>query len=427
MYGQRQWSLKECIAYGLENHSNKVIYENEKKIADAKAKEMLADYLPKVTLNGSLDNNLKVQQSVIPAGVFGPEPRRIAFTQKYNTNLSAQVDQAVYDQSLLSGLKANKYYGQQADLNIAQSKEQIIFNVSNSYCQIFVYEQQRELLQRNIDSYLSQLNVFKLQVERGVMLQKDYDKVKVDYNIALSQILVADGNLKLAKNQLKYEMGFPIDSILNVEKESYESLMNSIGDRLGVEPDIQGRVDYRLGVLDVSFAEIEEKRIKAQMLPKLSIYAKYGAVGFGSTLDPALTDLNPFSAVGLKLSIPVFDIFRQNAQAKQAKFKLLNSRQTLILNSSKYKVEYENAKTEFLKTSANLENDRQNIELAEKVFGVIQQQFSKGVTDLNEWINARNSIKDAQNNYLNSLYAFYTAKLELEKSKGKLQEFYENL
>ncbi|RYG15225.1 MAG: TolC family protein [Chitinophagaceae bacterium] len=427
LLGQQNWTLKQCIAYGLENHGNKAIYYNEKLIADAKAKEALADYLPKISVNGSFDNNLQVQQSVIPAGAFGPEPRKIAFTQKFNTNLTAQLDQTIYDQSLLTGLKANKLYSQQSQLNVALSDQDIIYKVGNAFHQISVYREQVELLKKNTESYRRQMDVFKAQVEKGVALQKDHDKVKVDYNIVMSQVFIAESNVKLAENQLKFEMGFPVDSTLVTEKASTDELEKILSVGIGEEPAISKRIDYRLAALDVSLLEIDEKRIRNQALPKLTAYAKYGAVGFGSTFSPAFSDLNPFSAIGLKLNISVFDFFRQSAQNKQAKYKLINARETLKLNDGKFKMEYENAKTEFLKATTNLSNDRQNIELAEKVFTVTDHQYKKGVTDLTEWLNTRNSIKDAQNNYLNSLYTFYTSKLELEKSKGSLQDFYNKL
>ena len=206
---QTKWDLKQCVVYGLENNRNSTIYENEKLGADAKAKEALADYLPKVGVTGTLDNNLKVQESIIPGGLFGPNPIKVAFTQKYNTNGVVELDQTIYDQGLLNGLKANKYNMKEADLNIRKSQETIIYNISNADFQIYVYREQLALLKKNLAIYLKQIAVFKLQVEKGVTLQKDLDKVTVDYHNAISQVRIAESNKILAENQLRYEMGYP--------------------------------------------------------------------------------------------------------------------------------------------------------------------------------------------------------------------------
>jgi len=157
---QERLSLKQCIDYGLKHHRSTVVYRNDQDAARYKSKEALSAYLPVVNLNGTIDDNLKVQQSVIPAGVFGPTDVKVAFTKKFNSNVVAQVDQTIFDQSLITGLKANKVAQQQAQLSSEQNDETIIYNISNAYYQIFVYRQQLALLQSNRETYQQQLNIF---------------------------------------------------------------------------------------------------------------------------------------------------------------------------------------------------------------------------------------------------------------------------
>ncbi len=428
LLAQQLWSLKECLDYGLKNNRSNAVYENEKRAADAQAKEALADYLPKVSITGTLDDNLKVQQSIIPAGIFGPEPLRVAFTQKYNANGVAQLDQTIYDQSLLTGLKANKFNRQQAELNLQQNQEVIIFNISNAYYQIFVYREQLRLLRENLQTYRKQMDITGLQVQKGVTLKKDLDKVTVNYNNAVSQIRVAESSLTLSENQLKYNMGYPINSQLLIDSTNRADIavpadMNANNEQFVAT----NRTDYRLSEINAKLLDIDQQRIKAGALPKLTGYARYGAVGFGSSLGPALTDLSPYSAIGLKLTIPLFDFFKRNAQVSQAKYKSLNAAENLKLDEGKYQLEYENARTKLIKAQSNLESDKRNIELAQSVFRTTDLQFKKGVTDLTDWLNAQNSIKEAQNNYLNSLYSFYQARLDMEKAGGTLKTFYNGL
>jgi outer membrane protein TolC len=425
-YAQENWTLKQCIEYGLKNNRNNTIYANEKLAADAKAKEVLADYLPKVSLTSTLDNNLKLQQSVIPAGIFGPDEIRVSLTQKYNSNFVGQLDQVIYDQSLLMGLKANKYNKQRADLNIEQSNEAIIYNISIAYFQIFVYNQQLELLEYNKETYQRQIEIYRLQVNKGVTLQKDLDKVNVDYNNTISQIRVAQSNLKLAENELKYEMGYPINDLLPVNASTeLETPVSFEKNSDNFSPAT--RIDYKLSELNIKTLEIEQARIKAEGLPKLSGYFRYGAVGFGDNLNGAYDQLLPYSAVGLKLSIPILDFYKRNAQYKQAKINRINAEESLKLVEGKYKVEYENASTKLAQAQTNVENDKRNVELAESVLKVTDLQFQKGTTNLTDWLNTQNSLKEAQNSYLNSLYSYYQARIDLEKAAGTLKTFYNSL
>lgn len=427
-YAQSAWTLKTCIEYGLKNNRSNAVYENEKKAADAVAKEALAEYLPKIGVSATLDDNLKVQESIIPAGVFGPTDIRVAFSQKYNTNGVVQLDQTIFDQSILIGLKANKYNKQQAELNIQQNKETIIYNIGNAYYQIYVYREQLVLLKGNLETYLKQQEISALQVKKGVTLRKDLDKVTVDYNNALSQIRVAESNLILAQNQLKYEMGYPISELLLVDNTSQQDVMPQVMNH-AEQPGFVAlhRTDYQLSEVNSKLLEIDQKRLKSGWLPKLTGYAKYGANGFGTTLAPAFKELNSYSAIGLKLNIPLFDFFKRNAQYNQARYKSLNAVENLKLDAGKYELEYENAKTKLIKAQSSLDNDQRNIILAQSVFSVTDLQYKKGVETLTEWLNAQSAIQDAQTTYLNSLYSFLQAKLDLEKAAGSLNTFYSSL
>ncbi|MES2827075.1 MAG: TolC family protein [Bacteroidota bacterium] len=423
---QDPWTLKRCVEYGLQNNRKNTIYANQKLAADAKAKEALAGYLPRVSLNSTLDNNLKLQQSVIPAGIFGPDERRISLTQKYNSGGVAQVDQVIFDQSMLTGLKANKYSQQQADLNIEQGKEAIIYNISIAYFQIFVYKHQLELLEYNKHNYEKQIEIYRLQVSKGTVLQKDLDKVGVDYNNTLSQIRVTNSNLQLAENELKFEMGFPIADPLPVnvlEKTEGLPKFNDIDNTFSVAL----RLDYKLSEIDIKLLEIEQARIKAEALPKLTGYARYGAVGFGNTLKGAYDELLPYSAIGLKFSLPILDFFKRNAQTRQANLSRRNAEENLKLSEGRFEVEYQNARTKLLQANVNVENDHRNVALSESVLKITDLQLQKGTTNLTDWLNTQNSLKEAQSSYLNSLYTYYQARIDLEKAKGTLTTFYNSL
>ncbi|SKD08921.1 Outer membrane protein TolC [Chitinophaga ginsengisegetis] len=423
---QEEWTLKHCIEYGLQNNRNARIYANQKIAADAKAREVLADYLPKVSLTSMLDNNLKLQQNVIPAGVLGPNEIKVSFTQKFNSNALAQLDQVLYDQSLLTGLKANKLNRELADLNIQQSQESIIYNISAAYFQLLVYRQQILLLQFNSKTYEQQMDIYRLQVAKGVVLQKDLDKVSVDFNNTMSQIRVAESNFQLAENQLKFEMGYPIDDKLPV------NLVTAITPLAGQEDSLASfspaaRIDYKVSSTNVRLLGIEQARIKAEGLPKLTGYARYGAVGFGDKLGGAYDELLPYSAVGLKLTIPILDFYKRNARHKQAVINRINAEESLKLSESKFTVEFENARTKVTQARTNMENDKRNVDLAESVFKVTNLQFQKGTTDLNDWLITRNSLQSAQNNYLNAMYSYYQARVDLEKAAGTLKTFLNSL
>lgn len=405
---QNKMSLKKCIEYGLSSNPSTIVYENEKRIADAKAKEVLADYLPYVDLIGSVDNNLRVQEQVIPAGLFGDEDIRIAFTKQFSTNATLQINQNIYDQTAIVGIKANKVQKKQALLNQKKNDENIIFNISTAYYQIYTYLEQLELLNTNIEAYAKQLEIVDLKVKKGVVIKKEFDQVQVDYNNLMSQKRIAQTNIELATNQLKYEMGYPMENPLEIEViDTNETDANP-----WQEIEVQNLIDYQLDQINLEVLTFEQKRINAGYFPKLSAYGRLGMNGFGDKVTESLSSLKSFSSVGIKLSMPVFDGFKRNSQYRQSKLEYYNALEQNKLNEGKYKLNFENSKSKLYEAQSNLENDKRNMELAQSVFEVTDFNYQKGVTDMTDWLNSQRSLKESQNSYLSSFYSLLQANLK---------------
>lgn len=425
---QQAVTLKDCISYGLKSNRSIAVASNEEKMAGQKARESMAAYLPSVSITAGLDDNILVQKSVIPAGVFGPNDLRVAFTQQYNTTGTAQLDQVIFDKALLTGLKANKFNMQQAELNHQRSEEVAIYNISTAFYQVLVYRQQLSILQQNEERYRIQMDVSGQQVKKGVVLETDLEKITVDYNNTRSRKTLAEKNLSLSENRLKYQMGYPIKDTLvitGIEQQPVGKVLQVGGYGDGFV--VTALTTYRLSAVNISLLDIDQKRIRAGMYPKLNLYARYGAVGFGNSFDGAFSKFNPFSTIGIRLNIPIFDFFKRNAQYEQARYRHLNAGETLRQDQDRYQLEFENARTQLLNAKVNIENYMRNIELAESVFTKTDLQYQKGVTDIRDWLNTRNALKDAQDNYLNALYDFYQAKIEIEKAGGTLKNFYSSL
>lgn len=425
LFAQTKLSLKECIDYGLKNNRNVRIGQIKEEVAGEQAREALSGYLPQVAASGTLDNNIKLQSTVIPAGTFGStEARKLTMGTRYNSNVTAQVDQVIFDQALLTGLKANRPNIANAELNSLKIKENIVYNVANSYYEVFVIEQQIALLKDNMDKTRQILGTLQLQLDNGVIKKVDFDRTKVSLNNIQSQLTLAESNLVYAQNQLKFQMGLPItekielsDNPLNQPFKLYEP----------GTADFSNLTDVKIQKMNMSLQEIEKSRIRAGYLPKVSMYGRYGTYAMGNNLGESWGNWMTFGAIGLKLNIPIFDSFKKDAQYKQANLNLISQEEQLKLNLQNYELQNNNAVTQLEKARLNLSSDDANVVLAKEVYDVTTLQYREGTIPLSDLLNAETSYKEAQTNYINSMLSYYKAKLGIEQSQGSLMAFYTEL
>jgi outer membrane protein TolC len=424
----RTMTLKDCIRFGLEHHPSVQVYQNNIRGAGETARESLAGYLPQVTLNAGMDDNLKLPETIIPAGTFGPgtPEQRVAFGNQYNNSASVQLDQKIYDQSLLSGLKARQPNKDLARLQAQQNDEGLIYNIASSYYQILVAQKQLDLLQSNKERFETILKVTKLQAEQGVVKKVDIKQVQVNLNNVLAQISEVNNNLALARNTLKNNMGL---------SQEAKIILTDTGRWLGETPqakdypefDFTRSLNYQIQKTQIKLYDINRKMYRDKIYPTLSLYARYGANTYGQEFDNSFSPYLDFSTVGLKLSWNIFTGFRRDAQYKEAIIDVENARLNLQLYEANQSLQFQNADAQVTRAQITIRTNKSNMELANEVYDNTTLQYRQGMASLSDLLNAELSYREAQNNYINSLLDYYLADLDVQKANGTLENYYKQL
>ncbi|WP_428662685.1 TolC family protein [Runella sp.] len=421
---QQGKSLKECIDYGLQHYGTIRVAQYQVETANQQARQALGQYLPQVTGTGNYTDNLKLQSTLLPAGFAGPEPTRISLGSKYQTNLSAQLTQTIYDKSLLIGIKANEANQKLADLNVRQTREEIIYNIATNYYQVFIVQQQIALLKDNLNRTQQVLNILKLQRDNGVLQPIDYTNTEVTYNNTRSQLSLSENNLALALNRLKYQMGLSQDQELTL---SDTLLLKQVPTLEQSNFNAQSLISYQKATANLNLQRLQLLRTKAGYQPTLNFTANYGTLALGNKFADGFRNFTGFGSIGLRLNIPIFDGFQRDAQIQQNRLTVLTQEEQLRLNTAAYQLQFSNAQSQIQKSQTNIQNDDRNVKLAQEVYNITTLQYKQGTKSLTDLINADNSYRQAQSNYINSLINFYQARLDLEQSQGSLLTFYNQL
>ena len=417
--------LKDCIDYGLQHYGTVRIAQYQTETANQQARQALGQYLPQVSATGTALNNLKLQQSIIPAGLFGPEPQVFIIGQKYQLNVTGQATQTIYDRSLLLGIKANKPNQQLAALNTRQTREDIIYNIATNYYQVFISQQQIALLRDNLQRTQQVLNILKLQRDNGVIQPVDYTRTEVSYNSTQSQLTLAENDLTLSYNRLKYQMGLPEDQNLTLADSTLRTQLPVLEQ---TPFDAQSLVSFQQAASNLDLQRLQLQRIQAGYIPTLGLTANYGTLNLGAqALDQLFNKFAGFGSVGLRLSIPIFDGLQRDAQVKQQRLTVLTQEEQQRLNVAAYRLQFNNAQSQIQRTQVTVQNNDRNVKLAQDVYNITTLQYKQGVKSLTDLVNADTSYRQAQSDYINSLINLYQARLDLEQSKGTLLNFYSQL
>ena len=418
---QQKFTLKQCIDYSLANHLSNQVYQNNIEFANQQGREALAGYLPQVAGTATFDYNIKRQTTIIPAGAFSPTETKLQFGQPFLTTPVVQLDQVIYDQSLLYGIKANVPNKEISQLSLKQNQETLIYNTTSAYVETVIYSEKIRILSTNETKYKELLNIKKLQYEKGVATQLEYNRILVAYKNIIAEKTLAETNRELALNKLKDAMGMTMEEMITINDSlDYTRLVPDIEKG---EFDVTQLYTYKINAQKILLQEIDVKRKKSAFVPILNGYARYGAQAYGAEFSNAFNQWYGYSTLGLRLSVPIFSGFRRDAQYKQSQITLLNAKQNFLINNNTLKLQYLNANTQLMKSYNDVTNNKENLDLAEEVFEITNLQYQKGIGTITDLLNAEYSLKEAQNNYITSILNLLASTLNNERAKGTLIPF----
>jgi outer membrane protein len=424
-FAQEDFSLKQCLDYAKAHHLNILLADNEIVASRERVAEGIASYLPQVNGSVGFDDNLKRPTTIIPAGTFGPNESRVQFGNQYATNALVQLDQVIYDQTILTGLKANKPYIEMAELRKAKTEEDVAYNTAVAYYQVLVLQEQRRLLASNLDKFTRLEKIVRLQTDKGVARKLDLERVSVGLSNLQAQIDMLQNSEALILNRLKLSMGMPLDQEIRLS----DALAKAEIKEMPSLADFDGRnlLDMQIMDKNLSLQEIELRRKQHSRLPTLSAYGRYGAQAFGNDFSKAFNNWFDYSTIGVKLNVPIFAGLRRERVINQAEISVQNTRYQMELNAQNLQFRNENAKLSLLNAYASLSNTTDNLNLAESVFQTTELEYNKGVGNLSDFLNAEYSLKESQSNYVRALLNFMSARLDYELSKGTLENYLQSL
>jgi len=316
-----QLSLKEAITFALENKSEAKKAKLDIENSEYKIQEVRSRALPQISANGSLNYNPILQTTVIDGENFGAPGTTIqaAFGQKWNSVAGISVSQALFDQSVFTGLKAARTTREFYQINADLTEEQVIERVANAYYQVYVQQQKLEVVENNLKNANKVKDIIKGQYDNGLARKIDLDRISVRVNNinSIKQQLI--NAISLQENALKFYMGMPMENKIIIPNTAFEVTPQD----LTATADVTGRTEYLLLKKQEQLLTYQKKAAQAAYYPTLSLTGSYNYIGQGPEMPLFAKPADgvywsDFASIGLSLRVPLFTGFGTRAKVRQA-------------------------------------------------------------------------------------------------------------
>jgi outer membrane protein TolC len=380
----------------------------------------LPDFISPATYQVLIDQGVKNgsgQPITFPAGGFGTIPAK--FGTSWNASGGVDVSQLLFDGQVFVGLMARSAVMDYARKNVEITQEQINANVQKIYYQLVVGKRQLAALNDNIARFEKLLHDTKEMYKNGFAEKLDVDKVTVQVSNIKTSIIQVENSLNVGNAGLKYLIGMPQkDELVLTDTLGEEQLKNNI---LGDSYNYNDRKEIQLLTIAEKLGEYNIKRYKLSKIPTVAAFASYSknaqrnSFNFFNNGDWFTT-----SIVGFKMAIPIFDGNSRNAHIQQSRYELQKTKNSIEQFKQAIDFDIVQFKTKMTSALLTVDEQKKNMELAEKVYNTTKLKYEQGLGSNTEIYNAQIELKLAQSNYFSSLYDAISAKIDWLKAAGKL-------
>jgi outer membrane protein TolC len=239
----------------------------------------------------------------------------------------------------------------------------------------------------------------------------------VDYQTLEQQLIVAQNALEKDKLALARVIGLPLEQKFNLtDKAPY-----AVFDKLDVDATIKqahaNRKDLAAMVEQTKAAEDQRKAATADRLPTVKFDGDYGDIGVNVRKSHGTGDASG------TLSVPVFKEFGLRGEAEVAQSQLDTQKAQMSDLDAQVDADVRDALLDIEAAQKQVEVARSSVDLATEALSEAQQRYANGVSDNLAVSQAQQSVAQANDQYVSSLYRDNVAKLSLVRALGAGQDY----
>lgn len=427
-------SIDECIAVALESNPTIHVADMEIRRMDYSRAETLGQLLPSASFGGTYNRTLAKQTMFMNMKGFGSSSSspddggsgesapaassgiKVGLDNSYSVGFSASMP--LIAPQLWYTLRLSDRQIMESVETARQSRIATICQVKNAYYALLLAEDSRRVIRESYDMAVLTETIYSNQFKVGAASEYDVLRTQVAVKNVEPQLTQAEIAVRRASLQLVVLMG--MENVVQIRpKNSLADYESTMYDRvLALGSDISSNADLRL--LDIRTSQLDAalKVQKMSFMPTLALTANYNWTSMSNGNALKHFNWNPYSMVGLTLSVPLFEGGQRLNRVRQARVQLEEmkyQRQNLV---STIDMQVSLARDNINLNVKQITSSAESVRQAEKAHDIMQRSFAIGAASYLSLRDSELALTQSRLAYLQSIYDYLTATSELEQLLG---------
>jgi len=410
-----QLSLEDAVGRGLRQNLGGLLSTDAVSGAQGERWRALSALLPNLTTATSFGANQVDTKAFIGIVVPGHPPVLGPFGV---FDMRAYLDQSLFNWESIERARSSTAQVKSAQYSYKNARELIVLVVVSNYLLVVADQSQVVSALAQRDTAKALFDQTTDQKQAGLAAAVDVLRSDVELQAREQRLIVARNSLAKQKLVLARAIGLPAGQAFDITTEvAYQPLTTSTLQE-ALQQAYTSRADYKSLTEQVHSAELQKKAASAERYPTLSGLVNYGTIGTNPASNHGTVD-----GAGV-LQFPIFQGGRVHGDNLVADSLLARAKQRLEDLRASIDQEVRDAFLDLQDTAQEVSVAKNAVRLATETLQQSRDRFASGVTDNIEVVQAQESVADANDAYIASLYRYNTSKIFLARATGVAESNY---
>jgi outer membrane protein TolC len=406
-------SLDEAIQRGIKANLGVILSGAQTAAARGERLSQLQALLPAV--DGSLKESV-IQLDLPAEGLRIPGLPKIIGPFGF-TDLRASLTWSLIDVASLRNYLAARHNFAAAQLSAQDARDLVVLVVGNAYLLVLADESRVASVEAQAATAKVSLDQAVDNHQAGTAPLLDELRARVDSQSLEQQLIVARNAMEKDKLALARVIGLPLAQSFTLADKAPYAVFDQIDMEAAIRQAHANRKDLAAMVEQTRAAEEQRKAATADRLPTLNFAGDYGDIGVNLKTSHGTGD-----AAGT-LSVPLFREYALRGEAQQTQARLDTAKARLSDKSAQVDADVRDALLDIASAQKQVEVAQSSVALANEALSEAQQRYANGVSDNLAVSQAQQSVAQANDQYVTSLYRHNVAKLSLARAMGEGEDY----
>lgn len=447
----RPVGLESLARNALDSNRDLVAAREGLQVAEEQVSEAWSSVYPTIDLNASYSRNISPAVNFLPAQIFDPTAGPddyigVQFGADNTWNSTISFEQPLFRAGVFIGVGAAGQFRNFQGEVVRGRAQSVVTQVRISYYQLLLAQEQSRLTENSVARVRESLH--ETQALNRAGLASDYEVLRLEVELANLEpnLRRADNAVSQARRQLAIQASVEDQESLRVQGTLAEMELDDLGANSVANREVLAftgfgstgtgtvadaldqasrlRSDLRQLSLNEDLRRAEMRVEQMAYLPEVTLFGNYiinaqdnGGPSFFASGDGQ----RAYSRiVGLRVSVPIFSGFRQDARIDQRRASLrqaqTQTRQAVDMAASQVRGLVEGADEALERARAQ----RLAVRQASRGFEIASAQYREGLGSQLELTDSEVALRQSEFNYAQAVYDYLVARSQLDEATGQV-------